>query len=389
MTTTTMKPYSQLDEITNEVRARAEQTEQDRRVPHETVAKLRSAGFFRQVQPKAFGGDEANFATLAQNIMQLAAACPSTGWVCGLLAAHQWLAAHFPEEAQQDVWGADPGALICGSYAPTGSAKAERNGYRLSGRWQFASGCDNAEWAVCAAFLPDGPPAFFLVPNADYSIVDDWHTVGLAGTGSNTLELSEAFVPEHRILPFVGLMSGDTPGAKLYSANPDFKMPMQCNLPSCLAAVGIGAAAGAIEEFLALVGSRETRGAIAGAGSRMAEFSTVQLRVAEAVAGVDAAGEILLRDLRRRVGTVREGKSVSVSDRISSRSGQAFAVSLALRAVEGLNMSTGGRGLAHDNPVQRAWRDVHAVSRHISLNWDAVGTMCGQHALGLEPRGQY
>jgi alkylation response protein AidB-like acyl-CoA dehydrogenase len=164
---------------------------------------------------------------------------------------------------------------------------------------------------------------------------------------------------------------------------------MLCNIPSCLASVAVGAAFGALEDYLAGTSRRITRGAVAGASNRMAEFATVQLRVADAAASADAAREILLRDLRARVAAVRAGREVTIEDRITSRRGQAFAVSLAIRATEALNASTGGLGLDLSNPVQRAWRDANAVGRHVSLNWDAVGTMYGQMALGLEPKGQY
>ena len=86
---------------------------------------------------------------------------------------------------------------------------------------------------------------------------------------------------------------------------------------------------------------------------------------------------------------MRAGGKVSVEERIESRRGQAFAVKLAVQASEALNAATGGLGLKLSNPVQRAWRDTNAVGRHISFNWDAVGTMYGQLALGLEPKGQY
>ena len=164
---------------------------------------------------------------------------------------------------------------------------------------------------------------------------------------------------------------------------------MLCNIPSCLAATAVGAAAGALDDYLEATSQRITRGAVAGANSRMADFPTVQLRVAEAAACIDSARELLLRDLRARAQVARDGGEITVEDRITSRRGQAFAVSLALRAVEALNASTGGHGLALANPVQRAWRDANAVGRHISLNWDAVGTMYGQMVLGLEPKGQY
>jgi alkylation response protein AidB-like acyl-CoA dehydrogenase len=164
---------------------------------------------------------------------------------------------------------------------------------------------------------------------------------------------------------------------------------MLSNIPSCLASAAVGAAAGALEDYLAVTSRRVTRGAVAGNNNRMADFPTIQLRVAEAAASVDAAREVLLRDLRDRATTVREQRPISIEDRIVSRRGQAFSVALAIRATEALNASTGGLGLDLANPVQRAWRDANAVGRHISMNWDAVGTMYGQMALGLTPQGQY
>jgi alkylation response protein AidB-like acyl-CoA dehydrogenase len=134
---------------------------------------------------------------------------------------------------------------------------------------------------------------------------------------------------------------------------------------------------------------RQTRGALAGGGLRMVEFATVQLRLAEAAASVEAAELILLTDMRNAMQRLRAGEKITVADRIRSRRNQAYVTRLAVQAVEALNASTGGYGLHLSNPVQRAWRDANAVARHVSLNWDAVGTMYGQHAFGLEPKGQY
>jgi alkylation response protein AidB-like acyl-CoA dehydrogenase len=228
-----------------------------------------------------------------------------------------------------------------------------------------------------------------LLPVSDCKIDDTWHVVGLAGTGSKTLVLDDVLVPSHRVQAFAKAISGTTPGAALYPHNPAFSIPLLCNIPACLVSTALGAAAGALEDYLARTRVRLTRGVVTGSSSRMAEFPTIQLRVAEAAASIDAARELVLRDLRVRAQTVRAGRSISVEDRITSRRGQAFAVTLALRAIEGLNASTGGSGLDLSNPVQRAWRDVNAVARHVGLNWDAIGTMYGQMALGLTPQGQY
>ena len=98
---------------------------------------------------------------------------------------------------------------------------------------------------------------------------------------------------------------------------------------------------------------------------------------------------ILKADLHGAIEKLHNGEEITVADRIRCRRNQAYATKLAVEAVEALNASTGGAGLMLSNPVQRAWRDVNAVARHVSLNWDTVGTMYGQHAFGLEPRGQY
>lgn len=374
-------------------RERALATERARRVPVENIAALREIGYFNAVKPAAFGGSPQAFADLVDANIEVASACASTGWVAGLLAAHQWLLAMFPLQAQQDVWGENPDALLCGSYAPTSFAEAVEGGFRLNGRWSFASGCENAQWALCAAVLP-GPseqkpvPAFLLVPATQYEIEDTWDVVGLSGTGSKTLVLKDVVVPPHRVLTFPQATSGVTPGSAHYKGQGLFAMPLLTGIPSCLAAAGVGAAKGALEAYTASISTRVTRGAVAGGNNRMAEFPTIQLRVAEAAASVDAAREILLRDAARAENLAGRGP-FAVEDRLLSRRGQSFAVSLALRAVEALNASTGGLGLNMDNPVQRAWRDANAVGRHISMNWDAVGTMIGQHMLGLEPKGQY
>jgi len=391
----TEKLHERIAALSALLKSQASSVECDRRVPMSSIEALREASYFDIVKPKAFGGLERDFSLLVELNIDLAKSCASTAWVAGLLAAHQWLVGSFPLQAQHDVWDADPNALVCGSYAPACQAQRAEGGYRISGRWSFASGCDCAQWSLCAAVLPaegerDHPaPAFLLVPASDYTIDDTWHVVGLAGTGSKTLVLEDVFVPAHRALLFSETTSGQTPGAQLYSHHPGFSIPMLSTIPSCLASVAVGAAQGALDDYLERTARRITRGAVAGAQNRMAEFATIQLRVAEATASAEAARRGLLADLRERESTVARGDRVSVEERIRSRLGQAFAVSLAIRATEALNASTGGQGLDLSHPVQRAWRDANAVGRHISMNWDTVGTLYGQMALGLEPKGQY
>src|SRR5712672_279467 len=370
---------SRVAQIAPQIKARAHTTEKAGRVPEENIIALRNIGYFDIVKPAMFGGYEHDFDVLVELNIELAKNCASTAWVGGLLAAHQWLIAGFSEAAQRDVWAGNPDAVACGSYAPATKAIEVEGGYRLSGRWSFASGCDNAQWAFCAARLPQtetraSEPAFFLVPCGDYAIDDTWNTIGLAGTGSKTLVLDNVLVPAHRLLLFSDAAAGRSPGSRLY-ANRLFAIPIYCQLSPCLASAAVGAAQGALEDFVAATGARLTRGSVTGGNNRMAEFPTVQIKVAEAAASIDAAHFILLRDFDAIAREIREQGEATVERRVTNRRGQAFAVSLAVRATDIVNAATGGNGLAMSNPIQRAWRDVNAVGRHVSLNWDSVGAM--------------
>jgi alkylation response protein AidB-like acyl-CoA dehydrogenase len=326
--------------------------------------------------------------------MTISTACASTGWSVNGAVSNGRSLAHFPIEAQREVWAGEEDPFTCACFAPTGKAAPVDGGYTLSGRWSFASGCDHARWIYLGAFIAapsGGPPtdgAFFLLPIDDIEIIDTWFVNGLAGTGSKDIAAHDVFVPAHRMLSFSDARAGTTPGATYYK-NPLYKMPLLIHGASMLASTAVGAARGALDAYLEMTAGRNTRGALAGGQLPMVEFATIQLRYADAAASVEAAELILLTDMRNMTQKLYDGEEITVADRIRCRRNQAYVTRLAVQAVEALNASTGGYGLMLSNPVQRAWRDANAVARHVSLNWDAVGTMYGQHAFGLEPCGQY
>jgi alkylation response protein AidB-like acyl-CoA dehydrogenase len=393
MQPTTDELYGRAEALLPAIRAAAESNERNRVVASDVIARIREAELFRMMVPRRFGGYEQDGEIALRIAIAFSGCCASTGWCAVAGIVHPGLLAGFPLEAQHEIWDAGPDRYVCGSYAPAGRAVPEQGGYRLSGAFAFASGCDHAEWAVVGALIaehgkPPGAPHFILVPSGDYRIEDNWFTSGLSGTGSKTLVIDDAFVPRHRMLSFAAATSGDTPGSRIHD-NSLYRIPLLAYFPPALAATAVGAAKGALANYIATIRVRETRGAVAGGNARMAEFGTIQLRVADAAAAVDAAETILFRDLGMVSRKARAGHPITIDDRLACRRGQAYATKLAIGAVDALNASTGGNGLFLDNLVQRAWRDANAVGRHISLNWDTVGTMYGQHALGLEPRGQY
>ena len=377
-----------------EIRALAEETERNRTISPHIIDKIRDAELLRTCRPKKFGGFEHDAVVALEIALVISGACASTGWTMNGALSNGISFGHFPIEAQRELWGDDSDPFTCACFAPTGAAVPTERGYVLSGKWAFASGCDHSSWIRLGAVIGDtdaAPPsegAFFLLPIGDVEIEDNWFVCGLAGTGSKNIIVREAFVPKHRVLLFADTRSGRTPGAQHHD-NPLYRLPLLVLGATMLASTAVGAARGALEAYLGATSGRRTRGALAGGGLAMREFATVQLRFAEASAAIDAAEMLLFADLRHAMEKLRAGEEISVADRIRCRRNQAYATKLALQAVEALNASTGGYGLMLSNPVQRAWRDVNAVARHVSLNWDAVGTMYGQHAFGLEPRGQY
>lgn len=377
-----------------EIRALAEETEKNRNVFPHVIDRIREAELLRTCRPKRFGGFEYDGETALRIALTISAACASTGWTVNGAVSNGLSLAHWPIEAQCEIYERDGDPFTFACFAPTGRAVPVDGGYRLTGRWSFASGCDHSAWGkLGATIVPPGaePPhegAFFLLPKEDCEIVDNWFVCGLAGTGSKDIVVDGVFVPLHRVLRFAETRSGSSSGARHHD-NPIYRIPLLMLGASMLASTAIGAAKGAAEAYLEMSRGRTTRGALAGGGFRMVDFATVQLRYAEATAAAEAAELILLNDMREAMRKLRAGEDITVADRIRSRRNQAYVTRLAVQAVEALNASTGGYGLHLENPVQRAWRDANAVGRHVSLNWDAVGTMYGQYSFGLEPRGQY
>src|SRR5258708_10606966 len=216
-------------------RARARETEANRRISDDLIESMHDAELFRILQPEAYGGFEYGFDVFAELVATIGRGCGSSAWVYGLGAVHQWFVACFPKEAQEEFW-ADPGAIAAGSYAPVGKTVAADGGYRTSGVWSFASGCDNAQWYLLSTMGPQvgaseaATPSFLLVPREDARIDDNWHTMGLAGTGSKNIVADDLFVPAHRVLAIADLAAGGSPGTPL-KTNPLFPPPLLSLLP--------------------------------------------------------------------------------------------------------------------------------------------------------------
>ena len=368
------------------IRERARPAERLRRLPEETFAEFQEAGLFRCLQPKRYGGFELDPGTLYQAVMEIGAVCGSTAWILGVIGIHNWHLALFAPQAQDDVWGKDTGIQVSTSLAPTGTVTRADGGFRLRGRWSFSSGCDFCQWAALGGLVPphgdgDAPDMrTFLVPRSDYTIDDTWHAVGLCGTGSKDVVVDDAFVPEYRTHSYRDAFYLTNPGAIVNNA-PLYRLPFGLVFPACISSPAIGVALGALEAFrdqtTIRISPRDR--------SRVAEDPFAQLALAEATAEVTAARDRLLGNFAEAMRTVRDGTELSLTQRARYRWDTAKAVDRSVRAVDRLFEASGGRGVFLDNPIQRAWRDVHAIRAHAGNNLERAAFVFGRSEFGLPP----
>ena len=370
------------------IREEQERTERDRRVPAELFERLVDADLYRVLQPRRYGGFEHGFDTFVDLAFEISRACGSTGWVYSITSKYQWLLGMFTPEAQEDVWGDDRSARTCASFTPTGTATPVDGGYRISGSWGFCSGLDNCPWVLVAVNVPDAEGdkiaerGYVIVPREQLGVDDDWHVVGLTGTGSKTVLADDLFVPGHRYLSIEDSLSGNPPGAAV-NPGPSFRIPAFAALSISVCTPTIGMAQGAYDEFVGATRDRVTRGAALSQPVPMAEIPTIQIRIGDAAACIDAAKMIVKRDAKALLETVAAGQELTVEQRARNKGDLGFAAGLALRAVDGLFEAGGGKGMHLGSRLQRYWRDAHAGAMHISVNRDAVLGLYGRVELGL------
>jgi 3-hydroxy-9,10-secoandrosta-1,3,5(10)-triene-9,17-dione monooxygenase len=370
------------------LRERAAHAEEERVMLPETLADLHRTGVLRVLQPRRWGGMELDFVAYVDFSEAIARGCASTGWNVGNLLIHHWMLALYDERAQQEVWGADPEALIASGIAyPQGSARRVPGGLRLSGRWNFSSGVNVAGWNMLACIVreSDGHGGdkvvdhrMCLLPKSDYEIVDDWYVLGMRSTGSMTVVAKDVFVPEHRALCMYDARGGDGfPGAK-GNSNPVYRVPL-----SALGAHGIGGAAvgnaqAALELSIEAVKARSTNYQ----GLKMRDIQTVQLRIGAAGARIEAARQLLRANCIEAMEIARRNVIADAPTKLRFKRDLAYAAALCTEAVDLLHAMAGANGIYDSYPIQRIFRDAHALGAHFSFSTDAQFSAWGLAALG-------
>ncbi|MGM7647403.1 MULTISPECIES: 3-hydroxy-9,10-secoandrosta-1,3,5(10)-triene-9,17-dione monooxygenase oxygenase subunit [unclassified Nocardia] len=365
------------------LRERAQEAEDLRRIPDESMKALQETGFFRLLQPKQWGGHAADPVVFYDSVRRIASACGSTGWVAGIIGVHNWHLALFDQAAQEEVWGEDTDVRISSSYAPMGMGQAVDGGYIVRGSWAWSSGSDHATWAVLGGpVIKNGKPVdfgSFLIPRSEYRIDDVWNVVGLRGTGSNTVVVEDVFVPTHRFLSFRAMSEGRSPGLA-QNSDPVYKMPWGTIHPTTISTPIVGMGYGAYEAHVEHQGKR-VRAAYAGENAKDDPFAKV--RVAEAASDIDAAWRQLSGNVAEEYALLVAGEEVPFDLRVRARRDQVRATGRVIASIDKLFESSGATALANGTPLQRFWRDAHAGRVHAANDPERAYVMYGTHEFGL------
>lgn len=354
------------------LRTRIAEAERLRRLPDETVADLVESGLLGVMKPRRFGGSELGAEALIDVSVELAAQCASTGWVYMLWAAHMWLLGLWPAAAQEEMF-ADPAIVASSVVSTAGAVERVPGGYRWTGKGFFSSGVDHCQWLTAAVNVRNEETGaegrkWFLIPRADFEIIDDWHVIGLRGTGSKTLVVTGVFIPDGRVLDDADIQRGTSPGREI-NPHPMYGAIQQANFTAAMAAPAIGAARGLLAAY-----AQKLR-------PKAGTATTSMARYAAAVAQVDAVHALTLQNAQRysRV----PAAEVSEEGRAKVRRDYAYAAQQSRKAANTIYEECGGSGLAESSALQRTWRDANAAAAHHGLTWDWQADLWTRASFGL------
>ena len=364
-----------------QIQASAEESERMRRLPLPVVEAMAQAGLFRLWIPRALGGDETDPMTFLRVVETISRIDGSAGWcqmIGGTLGA---LAGYLPAEGAHEIYGSDPHVITGGSFAPFGQAVVEPGGYRVTGRWPLASGCQHCAWLVGGCRIFDGnqprlradkTPVMrvMIFPTGACEILDTWDSVGLRGTGSHDYTVADLFVPAHRSLSF-----REPP----VQPGPLYALPAIALFAAAIAAVPLGIARHAIDILTELAGTKVT----VRSRRTLREDATLQADLGRAEALLRSGRAFLCETLGEAWQVVTDGGTLSVTQCAMLRLAATQATSAATQAVD-LMFSAGSSASVYANAgLGRCMRDIRTAGQHITVVPFNYG-MAGQAFLGFD-----
>src|SRR5580704_1867678 len=334
--------------------ARASKTEELRRLPPETERELHEAGLFRIMQPKRVGGSEFDYVALVDCADVLGQGDASVAWNFANLASHHWMLGMFDKRAQDEVWSKDANTLIASSFIfPAGRARKVDGGYVLRGSWPFSSGVQSCEWNMLASVVSSDDEVdgieyrIFLLNRKDYKVKDTWNAVGLRGTGSNDVDVEDAFVAEPMSVSVNDLAGGPTPGSAV-NPNALYALPVFSLFPYVLSGAALGNAQACLDDYVEFARHRVSTYNRAKVG----DMQSTQIKIAEASAKIDAARLLMRTNCIAAMTDARRNHIPHIAAKTRLRRDGAFSVNLCTEAVSLLFAASGARSLFLSGALQ-------------------------------------
>lgn len=381
MTATSAPARGATDEFVANLAQRAAEAEELRRLPQATIDEYRASGLAELLVPARYGGRQAEFPEILAPVRRLAHGCASSAWTLGFYTLHNWMLALFDEQAQNEVFANGP-VLCPAPLAPTGRGVPDGDGIRLTGRWSWATGVMDADWVMVGAICGDDKPypALVLVPAAEVTVDDVWHTAGMRATGSNDVVINDVWVPQHRLVNVIDIYGGSTPGAALHDAAA-YRWPM---VPA-LALVAAMPALGSAERVADLFAERLSKRVMAYSGAAQRDQPAAQIRLGSARVRLRALHGLLDDTVNRIQDTVaRDGQRVGRVARADARVAAAHIVHESRAIIADLLEVAGASVHFLDNPLQRAKRDVDIICGHVVFDYDVSRELAGALEVGVK-----
>jgi len=355
------------------IAAQAKDGDSARRLTDDVFAMLRETGALRVSIPKRHGGPEANVREMLEVSTAVGAADAAAGWVVMLTNVCGWLTGLFPHQAQEDVYGPNPDAIVTGVLMPTATSTTVEGGYRITGKWHYNSGSWWSDWAVLGFPILDEAgeivnQGLALVPASDYRVEDSWFISGMRGTASNTLIAEDVFVPSHRTFFLPPAVEGRFAN-ETYQDEPVHRSGF---IP-VLAAVLVGPNLGAAETALEYVREKAASKAVSQTFfTKQSESTAVQLQVARAAQLIEVA-RLLTFDVADRIDRWGEEDDYpEPAERARIKANVGFIAESLQQAIDLLMAAHGSGSFADSNPLQRIWRDIHVGTSHAVVS-PAIG----------------
>ncbi|MEA2177154.1 MAG: 3-hydroxy-9,10-secoandrosta,3,5(10)-triene-9,17-dione monooxygenase [Solirubrobacteraceae bacterium] len=359
------------------------------RLPDSTLQDYIDAGFWRVVQPRRFGGYEFDLDTFLRVTTELSRGCPSSGWVFGLTAAHNLIVGLFEEQGQIQLFG--DGDFRCPLSNLPAPAKKVDGGYVVSGWWDYSSGCDVATHFIGGAVITEDDGSidtrWVAIRRDQYEIIDNWDTLGMRGTGSRRVTVEDLFIPTHHTVPSPNPFRPvvDFPGRDVH-ANPQFRGPLASLLISEPAAVCVGIAQAAVDEYIELLTTKHQYGPMS---PLRRDLHVFQRLLGEATAYCDTA-EAALRQVAERwtelaQRSAQTGEPTSDEDDRRLILMEQQVIELASKTVELVFRTSGSSASNKGQRIERYFRDLNMVRTHVTLQFERTWENVGRLRLGLVP----